>query len=144
MLGALHDTAADQMEFYDEQILTPTNAEHHTINIESFEKALDLNAKERSRRFASINTKKSLQHVRKEILKRSVSMFEPRPELGHGTNTLCIIGNRNLTKGLFLDRRAFLNSYDYQTDPEGKLLTGIMDQSARYAAASTWNIIFQG
>lgn len=125
-VGGLHDTAADQMEFYDEQILSPKNAERHKINLEFFEKALDLNAKERSRRFASIDTKKSLQHVRKEILKRSVSMFEPRPELGHGTNTLCIIGSRKLTKGLFLDRRAFLNSYDHKTDPEGKLLTGIM------------------
>jgi uncharacterized protein YbcC (UPF0753/DUF2309 family) len=125
-VGGLHDTAADQMEFYDEQILILKNAEQHKANILSFEKALDFNAKERSRRFASINTKKSLQHVRKEILKRSVSMFEPRPELGHGTNTLCIIAHRNLTKGLFLDRRAFLNSYDYHTDLEGKLLTGIM------------------
>ena len=31
-----------------------------------------------------------------------------------------------MTKGLFLDRRAFLNSYDYRTDLEGKLLPGIM------------------
>lgn len=125
-VGSLHDTAADQMEFYDEDILSPANASRHLNNIESFERALDLNAKERSRRFASINTKKSLQHVRQEIFKRSVSMFEPRPELGHGTNTLCIIANRDLTKGLFLDRRAFLNSYDHNTDPEGKLLTGLM------------------
>lgn len=125
-VGGLHNTAADQMEFYHEEVLTATNAESHRSNLASFEKALDLNPKERSRRFASINTKKSLQHVRKEILKRSVSMFEPRPELGHGTNTLCIIANRNLTKGLFLDRRAFLNSYDYHNDSEGKLLTVIM------------------
>jgi uncharacterized protein YbcC (UPF0753/DUF2309 family) len=114
------------MEFYDEEVLSPENAANHKAHIALFEKALDLNAKERSRRFASINTKKSLQHVRREILKRSVSMFEPRPELGHGTNTLCIIANRNLTKGLFLDRRAFLNSYDYHNDLDGKLLTGIM------------------
>jgi len=53
-------------------------------------------------------------------------MFEPRPELGHGTNTLCIIGKRDVTKGLFLDRRAFLNSYDHRTDPDGTLLTGVM------------------
>jgi uncharacterized protein YbcC (UPF0753/DUF2309 family) len=64
--------------------------------------------------------------VRKAIKERSVSLFEPRPELGHGTNTLCIVGKRNLTKGIFLDRRAFLNSYDYKTDPDGKFLTGIM------------------
>jgi uncharacterized protein YbcC (UPF0753/DUF2309 family) len=39
---------------------------------------------------------------------------------------LCIVGRRNLTKDLFLDRRAFLNSYDYRTDPEGKILTNVM------------------
>ena len=125
-VGGLHDTAADQISYYDEQILSGKNVEFHSNNISSFEKALDLNALERSRRFASINSKMGLQKVRKEIQKRSVSMFEPRPELGHGTNTLCVIGNRDLTKGLFLDRRAFLNSYDYSSDPKGELLTGIM------------------
>ena len=125
-VGGLHDTAADQITYYDEQILCGKNVEFHSNNSSSFEKALDLNALERSRRFASINSKMGLQKVRKEIQKRSVSMFEPRPELGHGTNTLCVIGNRDLTKGLFLDRRAFLNSYDYSSDPKGELLTGIM------------------
>jgi uncharacterized protein YbcC (UPF0753/DUF2309 family) len=125
-VGGLHDTASDQVAFYDEQVLTPANEAKHKQNSAAFEKALDLNAKERSRRFASINTKASLQKVRKAILDRSVSMFEPRPELGHGTNTLCIVGGRNMTKDLFLDRRAFLNSYDHTTDPEGKLLLGVM------------------
>jgi uncharacterized protein YbcC (UPF0753/DUF2309 family) len=35
-----------------------------------------------------------------------------------------------LTEGLFLDRRAFLNSFDYQVDPEGKYLLGIMNAIA--------------
>jgi uncharacterized protein len=125
-VGSLHDTAADQMAFYDEDVLSTENKTHHTRNMIAFEKALDLNAKERSRRFASIKTQTSLSKVRKAILDRSVSLFEPRPELGHGTNTLCIVGGRNLTKGLFLDRRAFMNSYNYKTDPDGKMLTGIM------------------
>lgn len=125
-LGGLHDTASDQIAFFDEDILNNINKAEHQINKQSFEKALDLNAKERSRRFASIDTTMSLSKVREAILNRSVSLFEPRPELGHGTNTLCIVGSRNLTKGVFLDRRAFLNSYDYRTDPQGKLLSGIM------------------
>ncbi len=125
-VGALHDTASDQMDYYDEQVLIPKNKEQHASHIKAFEKALDLNAKERSRRFASIDTRMALKKVRQAIKDRSASLFEPRPELGHGTNSLCIIGSRNLTKNLFLDRRAFMNSYDYRTDPEGKLLTGIM------------------
>jgi len=125
-IGGLHDTAADQIECFDEHILNATNAEAHKKNKTSFEKALDLNAKERSRRFASINTRAEIRQVRKAIQNRSVSMFEPRPELGHGTNSLCIIGSRNITKDLFLDRRAFMNSYDHKTDPDGKLLTAVM------------------
>ena len=125
-IGALHDTAGDEIAFYDENILSPANAAAHQKNKAAFEDALDLNAKERSRRFASINTQKDIKKVREAIRKRSVSYFEPRPELGHGTNALCFVGHRNLTKNLFLDRRAFMNSYDYRTDPDGKLLLGVM------------------
>ena len=125
-IGSMHDTAADVIGYYDEEILSIENAKEHLINKQNFEMALNLNAKERSRRFASINTKQELEHVRKAIHNRSVSLFEPRPELGHGTNTLAIIGRRDVTKGLFLDRRAFLNSYDHTTDPEGTILTNVM------------------
>jgi uncharacterized protein len=125
-VGALHDTASDEIAFYDVSSLSPKNAASHLKNVEKFENALDLNAKERSRRFASIDTKQDIKKVREAIRRRSVSLFEPRPELGHGTNALCFVGHRSLTKDLFLDRRAFQNSYDYRTDPEGKLLLGVM------------------
>lgn len=125
-LGGLHDTASDEIKFYDENALTQKNRELHNKNIPLFEQALDLDAKERSRRFMSISTKQDLKKIRKDIKKRSVSYFEPRPELGHGTNALCVVGRRDLTKHLFLDRRAFLNSYDYRTDPNGELLLGVL------------------
>jgi uncharacterized protein YbcC (UPF0753/DUF2309 family) len=125
-VGAMHDTAADVMAYYDEDELAPQLVPIHQRNKAAFEDALDLNAKERSRRFASIDTKADLKQIRKAIRDRSVSMFEPRPELGHGTNALCFVGNRGLTKGLFLDRRAFMNSYDYRTDPDGKILLNVI------------------
>lgn len=125
-VGGLHDTAADQIQYFDLKKLSAEHLEIHKRNVAAFEDALDLNTKERSRRFSSINTLGSVKSTRKEIFDRSASLFEPRPELGHGTNTLCIVGRRQMTKGLFLDRRAFLNSYDCTTDPEGKLLIGVM------------------
>ncbi|HSW77550.1 MAG TPA: DUF2309 domain-containing protein [Candidatus Chromulinivoraceae bacterium] len=125
-VGSLHDTASDEIKFYDESILTNENIELHSKNKSLFEEALDLDAKERSRRFKSISTTQDIKKIRKDIKKRSVSYFEPRPELGHGTNALCVVGRRNLTKHLFLDRRAFLNSYDYTTDPDGVLLLDVL------------------
>jgi uncharacterized protein YbcC (UPF0753/DUF2309 family) len=125
-VGSMHDTAADVIGYYDENVLDTVNAAQHKLNKQNFETALNLNAKERSRRFSSINTKQELEQVRKAIHNRSVSLFEPRPELGHGTNTLAIIGRRHITKGLFLDRRAFLNSYDHTTDPSGAILSAVM------------------
>lgn len=125
-LGGLHDTASDEIEFYDVKKLPLELRELHAQYEKSFERALDLNAKERSRRFMSIDTKQSLKRIRKAIKDRSVSYFEPRPELGHGTNALCIVGDRALTRNLFLDRRAFMNSYDYRTDPEGVFLANVI------------------
>ncbi len=125
-IGSLHDTAADQIMFYDIDILNEQNTIQHLIYKEQFERALDLNAKERSRRFASIQTNKPIEEIRKAIQERSVSLFEPRPELGHGSNALCIIGRRGLSKNIFLDRRAFLNSYDYTTDLNGDLLVNVI------------------
>lgn len=126
-VGSMHDTASDLIAYYDDNdTLSAAQASLHREAKAAFEAALDLNAKERSRRFASIDTNQSIKAVRKAIQDRSVSLFEPRPELGHGTNTLAIIGRRSVTRGLFLDRRAFLNSYDYRTDPEGKYLRNVM------------------
>jgi uncharacterized protein YbcC (UPF0753/DUF2309 family) len=125
-IGAMHDTASDLIGFYDEEQLTEVNFQLHLENKQKFEMALDLNAKERSRRFASINTSSDLRKIRKAIQSRSVSYFEPRPELGHGTNALCYVGRRSSIKGLFLDRRAFMNSYDYSIDLTGEILFGVI------------------
>lgn len=129
-MGALHDTTRDEVVFFDEASLTPENLDKHQQNKITFEKALDYNAKERSRRFESINSRGSLKRIHRKIRERSVSLFEPRPELNHATNALTIVGRRSLTKGLFLDRRSFLNSYDYRVDPDGKYLFNILKAAA--------------
>lgn len=129
-VGGLHDTTRDEIIFFDENLLNPTNKKAHLINEKKFSTAADNNAKERSRRFDSINTKLSPAQIHDKIRTRSVSLFEPRPELNHATNALCVIGKRDLTKHLFLDRRLFLNSYNYATDLDGKYLLNILKAAA--------------
>lgn len=125
-LGGLHDTTRDEIVFFDEELLSAVNKTYHVKNEMTFANTLDINAKERSRRFESIETKQDPATIHEKIRIRSVSLFEPRPELNHATNTLCIVGSRDLTKHLFLDRRAFMNSYDYRIDLDGKLLFNIV------------------
>lgn len=129
-VGSIRDTTRDEIVFFDTEDLFEDNARLHQQNLSVFKKSLDLNAKERSRRFDSINSKQSAEKIHKQILNRSVSLFEPRPELNHATNAMCIVGRRALSKGIFLDRRSFLNSYDYAIDPEGKYLLNILNAAA--------------
>ena len=128
-VGALHDTTRDEIDFYLDR-LNAVQLELHQINVKVFDQALDLNAFERARRFASIQDKSNLERVHEKIRNRSVSLFEPRPELNHATNALCIVGRRGLTSQVFLDRRSFLNSYDFSLDAEGDYLYGILKAAA--------------
>jgi uncharacterized protein YbcC (UPF0753/DUF2309 family) len=129
-IGAIRDTTRDEIVWFDLETLYPDNKDRHIKNQDVFYKSLDFNAKERSRRFNSINSGLSPASIHEKILTRSVSLFEPRPELNHATNALCIVGRRSLSKGLFLDRRSFLNSYDYREDPEGNYLLNILNAAA--------------
>ncbi len=42
------------------------------------------------------------------------------------TNAACVVGRRTLTRGLFLDRRSFLVSYDPHGDERGTILERIL------------------
>jgi uncharacterized protein YbcC (UPF0753/DUF2309 family) len=129
-VGGLQDTTRDEIVFYDEDTLTAENKKLHAENKQSFRAASDMNALERSRRFELVDTLNTPEKVHEKVKLRSVSLFEPRPELNHATNTLCIVGGRELTKNVFLDRRAFMNSYSYKVDPDGKYLFGILKACA--------------
>jgi uncharacterized protein YbcC (UPF0753/DUF2309 family) len=57
---------------------------------------------------------------------RRHDISEARPELGHATNAAAFIGRRSMSRGLFLDRRVFLISYDPSRDPDGAVVEGIL------------------
>ena len=129
-IGALHDTSRDEILFYDVEILSEKNKIAHKQNEINFNLALDNNAKERARRFLLVDTHDTAKKIHDKVRKRSITWYEPRPELTHCGNALCIVGSRILSKGLFLDRRSFLNSYNYKIDPEGNYLLTILNAVA--------------
>jgi uncharacterized protein YbcC (UPF0753/DUF2309 family) len=70
-----------------------------------------------------LTTDAGLRHVEG----RAEDLAQTRPEYGHATNAVTYVGRRHRTRGLFLDRRVFLTSYDpTQDDAEATILTRIL------------------
>jgi len=121
-IGGMLDTCSDDVTWFDVGRLP----ESHRADVERARAACavvcEANAHERCRRFetAPLDVTRSEAHAHVEA--RSVDLAQVRPELGHATNAVCIVGRRWRTRGLFLDRRAFLVSYDPDADADGGIL----------------------
>ncbi len=125
-LGAYHNTCDDETVYYDLDLLP----EAHLASAEEFRTALgeacQLEAHERCRRFESAPRNGDIAAAMRHVQGRSVDLGQPRPEYGHATNAYAVVGRRSRTRGLFMDRRAFLCSYDPTTDPSGAILGGLL------------------
>jgi uncharacterized protein YbcC (UPF0753/DUF2309 family) len=125
-IGAYHDTCNDNIEFFDEENLPPT----HYLDFKQIQNQLDraraANALERCRRFEAASNDKTPEQALRHVQERAEHLAEPRPEYGHCTNAICIVGRRNLTRGLFLDRRAFLVSYNPTLDSDNAQLAALL------------------
>lgn len=106
-IGGYHNTCNDALTIFDKE-LYPTE---YISELESINAIVSKNdAHERIRKFDYVNLSKkdALVHVQG----RANSIDQPRPEYGHSTNAICIVGPRSLSKNIFFDRRAFLVSHD--------------------------------
>lgn len=117
-IGAWHNTCNDAMTYYDLDRLPASHAADFSQAQEDLEQVCERNAHERCRRFNSAPLTLSPAAARRHVEARAEDLAQTRPELGHATNALCIVGRRSRTRGLFLDRRAFLTSYDPTLDTE--------------------------
>ncbi|MCB9598410.1 MAG: DUF2309 domain-containing protein [Sandaracinaceae bacterium] len=121
-LAGAHDTATDAVDWFDVD-LVPAGHRAELARVQTvFGTARRLDAHERCRRFESAPLSLDVDRALAHVEGRAVDLGQPRPECGHATNAICVIGRRDRTRGLFLDRRAFLVSYDPSGDPDGQVL----------------------
>jgi hypothetical protein len=125
-LGVEHDTAADRFTYFNTEDLPPTHREEFQRLTDDLHQAAGRHAQERCRRLPLAPKNPTPAQALRHVRTRSLDWAQVRPEWGHATNAALIIGRRDLTRGVFLDRRAFLQSYDPDQDPDGTLLEGIM------------------
>lgn len=124
-VGGVHNTCADAVTLYDEAVPPERLGEVAALR-QLLSDALKRNAHERSRRFASAPAKMSWLQALHHVEERAADLSQARPELGHATNAACIVGRRSLSRGVFLDRRIFLVSYDPTVDQTGSILERIL------------------
>lgn len=125
-VGLQHDTCSDALTWYDTDLIPESLMPEFQTFKEDMEKAQASSAHERCRRFYSANDPATAQKAFQHVTLRSRDLSQVRPEYGHATNASAVIGRRNMTQGLFLDRRSFLISYDPTQDPEGNILENIL------------------
>jgi len=125
-VGAEHNTCDEQITFYDLDDL-PTEAKKALATLQrELDQACALSAHERCRRLASAPRHPTSAQALRHIVGRARDFSQARPELGHATNAAALVGRRSMSQGLFLDRRAFLISYDPTQDPDGTVLEGVL------------------
>lgn len=126
-VGGFHNTCNDGVTFYDVDFLPAGHQEAFGTIRKIVEEACDRNAHERCRRFTSVPFNISFAAARRYVEVRSEDLAQTRPEYGGATNAICVVGRRSRTRGLFMDRRAFLASYDPTEDnSEGAILGRIL------------------
>lgn len=126
-LAAYHDTCVDTLTYPDAHALPDSHAEAFDRAAATLAQALQRNAHERCRRFETMRLNARSASARRHAEARAADLAQPRAELGNATNALCVVGRRDRTRGLFLDRRAFLMSYDRSVDDaEGTRLAAVL------------------
>jgi uncharacterized protein YbcC (UPF0753/DUF2309 family) len=134
-VGAYHNTCDESLTFFDVDRLPPG----HLAEFESAKRSLDEarahSAQERCRRFESAPLNLSPEGAVRHVEARAEDLSQVRPEFGHATNAICIVGRRSRTRDLYCDRRAFLVSYDPdQDDAEAAILTRILQAAVPVCA----------
>jgi uncharacterized protein YbcC (UPF0753/DUF2309 family) len=125
-VGGMLDTCTSRVTWYDTASLPDTHADEFAACQESFGEAGQRDAHERCRRFESVPLEVSAAEALCRVQARSCDLAQVRPEYGHAGTAICIVGRRSRTRGLFLDRRSFLMSYDPDQDADGRILGRIL------------------
>ena len=133
-IAAEHNTCDDGIEWYDLAQVPGALQPALDALLGQLSEACRAHAAERCRRFASAPAHLSPWQARQHVIGRAHDLSQTRPELGHATNAAAFIGRRQMSRGLFLDRRVFLISYDPTTEEAGRILESILLATAPVGA----------
>ncbi len=120
-VAAEHNTVSDRIDILDSQLIPDSHTTSVTFFLETQTTAADRLVTERAAQLPGA-TRHSLTRLRQ----RANDWAEVYPELGLAGNAAMIIGPREMTRGVNLQRRVFLHSYRPECDLDGSALETIM------------------
>ncbi|MGB2922600.1 MAG: DUF2309 domain-containing protein [Mycobacterium sp.] len=126
VVAALHDTATDRITVLDTHLIPPS----HRADVDRLEtdlaRAGRALAAERCAVLPGARRHRSPRAAARHVGRRSVDWAQVYPEWGLAGNAAFVIAPRDVTRGLDLQRRTFLHSYDADTDADATALETIL------------------
>lgn len=142
-VGAYHNTCDDSVDFFDLERLPSSHRDDLDYACRCIDEARQRNAHERCRRFESASLTMTPEEALRHVEARAEDLSQARPEYNHATNAVTIVGRRWRFRGLFLDRRAFLSSYDpLQDDEDCTILERILQPAVPVCAGISLEYYF--
>ena len=139
-VAALHDTTRDVVDILDrhevpEQVHDVLDRLEHDLS--------DAGDRVRSERLDLLPDARrgSGRRLRRHVDNRATDWAQPRPEWGLAGAAAIVVGPRDLTTGLELDGRVFLQSYRPDLDPDGAILEQLLTAPvivAQWITAQYW------
>ena len=120
------DTTTEETQLFDLEDVPPTHRKDLARLLEDLSEAGRLTSQERCTRLPDVNTVLPPHRAAVHVRRRSADWSQVRPEWGLSGNAAFIIGRREVIKGLDLEGRVFLHSYDYREDQTDRLLEILM------------------
>jgi uncharacterized protein YbcC (UPF0753/DUF2309 family) len=120
------DTTTEDVHLFDLEDVPATHRKDVARLLEDLKEAGRFTSQERCARLPDVRAALPLRRAASHVRRRSVDWSQVRPEWGLSGNAAFIIGRRELTKGLNLEGRVFLHSYDYRVDATDRLLEVLM------------------
>lgn len=125
-VAAEHDTTSDAVTILDRSAIPL----EHRARVAQLQADLDVagqrHAVERCRQLPGAPTGSNRVRARRHVLRRANDWAETFPEWGLAGNAAFVVGPRSLTRGLDLESRVFLHSYDPGLDRDGRALETIL------------------
>jgi uncharacterized protein YbcC (UPF0753/DUF2309 family) len=124
-VAGMVDTTTDAVELFDLEEVPRTHRQDVSRLQGDLREASRLTSQERCSRLGAA-AEGAIADPPGHVLERSADWSQVRPEWGLSGNAAFIVGRRDLTRGLDLGGRVFLQSYDYREDPTGRSLEVIL------------------